>query len=306
MKRSLCLVPLVATAIMLSAPGTSYAAATGDLWESTTQMTMEGMPAGMGIPAQTRRICAAKEWTKPPVQNEQNCEFSDFRTTGAKASWKMKCEGMSGEGEITRTSPEAYTGWMKMSMPQGAMTMNLSGRRVGDCDAGEAKTQRDAQMARMEAQMAAGQDAAKDAMKATCSVGAESLDLRTWRSYEELCTGPQGGLTAAAYKASFCDKAKSSDGFKKLAERRKDPHGGFDEVVSFCGLDPVALTKTLCEQAVKTNDLMVIGKDCPKEAQAIAKKECGGRSYTSMGASPYAAFCLTYAADVMKGGANAP
>ena len=63
----------------------------------------------------------------------------------------MKCDGgMSGEGEITRTSPAAYTGFIKMTTPQGAMTINLSGKRVGDCDAGEARTQRDAQVARTE------------------------------------------------------------------------------------------------------------------------------------------------------------
>ena len=306
MKRFRRFLPLAAYAVTLSIPGAVQAAATGDLWESTTQMTMAGMPPGMGIPPQTQRLCTAKEWTRPPVQNDKNCEFSNFQTTGTKATWTMKCEGMSGEGEITRTSPEAYKGWMKLSMPQGEMTMNLSGRRVGDCDAEEAKSVRDAQMARMEAQMAAGQAAAKDALKASCSMGAESLDLGVWRQYESLCLGPQVGMTAAAYKASLCDKAKSYDGYKKLVERRKDAAASFSDVVGFCGLDTAALTKMLCEQAVKKNDLMVIAKNCPKEAQAIAMKECMGRTYTSMSGSEHAAFCTEYAKDAMGGGAKAP
>ena len=98
MKRFLCLVPLVASAVMLSAPGASYAAATGDLWESTTQMTMEGMPAGMGIPAQTRRVCAAKEWTKPPVQNDQQLRVLGFPDDGNQIDLEDEVRGHVGRG----------------------------------------------------------------------------------------------------------------------------------------------------------------------------------------------------------------
>lgn len=300
MKRFLWSVPLIASAVILSATGTAQAAATGDLWEVTTQMTMEGMPAGMGLPSQTRQACAAKEWTKPPVNNERNCEFSDFQSSPTKATWKMKCDGMSGEGEITRTKPDAYTGWMKMVAPQGAMTMNLSGRRVGDCDAGEAKKSMDAQVAQAQAQAEAGQRLANDATKKMCTMGAESLDLRTWRSYEELCTGPQGGLTVASYKAPLCAKAKSYEGHTVLCERKNDPENDLAGVAKFCGLDPAALTRTACTQAVKSNDLKVVAKCCPTEAQAIAKEHCAGRSYTSSGADPYAAFCLSYAKDMLR------
>ena len=306
MKRFRRLPSVIATAFALCASGVGHAAATGDLWEVTTQMSMPGMPEGMSLPSQTRKTCAAKEWTKPPVsQDDRKCQFTDFQRTDTKATWKMSCEGMSGEGEIDRTGPDAYKGWMKMSAPQGTMVMNLTGRRIGDCDAGEAKKEREAQIAQIQAQATAGGKAAADAMKQSCSVATDGVDLQMWRTLEPMCTSPQAGLTAADYKAALCTKAKTYDGYKLLADREGDPTNDLAAVASFCGADPEAMTRSACEQAVTARDLNIIGKHCPAEAQAIAKAHCAGRSYTSMAGDPYASFCAIYAKDMMEGGAKA-
>lgn len=289
--RSLSLIALVAW--LVCAAGTALAA-TGDMWEVTSQMTMEGMPPGMGMPAQTRRVCSTKEWTKPPVaQDDRSCQTTDFKGSATKVNWKMKCDGMTGEGEINRTSPDAYTGWMKMTMSEGTMTMNLSGRRVGDCDAGEAKKERDAQVARIETQLAQGQKAADDAQKQTCAAPANTLDLRQFQSYATFCTGP-------SYKAGFCDKVKSYDGFKILCKRDPaDTENSFVAVAKFCSADAQALTRAACPQAVKTNDLDTVGRCCPVEAQALAAAHCAGRQYTSARDDGYGAFCGRFAKDLL-------
>lgn len=304
MKRILCSVSLVALSAVPAAAGPN-----GDQWEVTSQMTMEGMPAGMGMPAQTRQVCSAHEWTKPPVANDHgDCKTTDFKNVGNKATWKVTCSGgMSGEAEITRNGADAYAGWMKMTMPQGTMTMNLSGKRVGDCDAGEVKAQRDAQVARMEAQAAEGQKAAAGAMVQMCSMGAQSLDMRTYHSYESLCTGPQGGLTAEKYKSAFCDSLISYDGFKKVCKRDEaDAENTMSSLAAFCGADLNAMKTTNCPESVKKKDLDLVGACCPAEARAIAQEHCAGRSYTSAGPDGYGSFCTQFAKDVMEGGANAP
>ena len=246
------------------------------------------------MPAQTRRVCSAKEWTKPPVaQDDRSCETTDFRGSPTKSSWKMKCDGMTGEGEINRTSPDAYTGWIKMTAPQGAMTMNLSGRRVGDCDAAEAKKERDAQIAVVETQIAQGQKAADDAQKQICAMAANAVDLRLFHTYAALCTGP-------SYKASFCDKVKSYDGFKIACDRDPaDTDNSFVAVAKFCGTDAQMLTRAACPQAVKTKDLDTVGRCCPTEAKALAAEHCAGRTYTSMGPDGYGTFCATFANDLL-------
>ena len=305
MKRFLCSVSIAASVVTLCASGPARAAGTDDLWEVTTQMSMEGMPAGMGMPAQTRQVCSAKEWTKPPVQSDRSCQFTDFQRTETKATWKMTCDGMTGEGEITRTSPEAYKGWMKMSMPQGAMTMNLSGRRVGNCDAGEVKKTRDVQIAQIEAQSAAAQKMSADAMKQICSMGAESLNMGTYRTNEELCTGPQGGFTAASYKAPLCAKLQTYDGFKVACPRDpSDAENSLSGLAKFCGTTAAAVSSAACPEAKKGGDTEVLAKCCPAEATAYANEHCAGLSYSGAGAM--GGFCAQFAKDLMNQPAAAP
>ena len=113
----------------------------GDLWEVTSKMSMEGMP--MEMPATTQKLCAPKTWDEPPGGDAgQGCEVSDFKSAAAGTSWKVRCAGppaMTGEGEITRTSPDAYTGTIKVRSEQGEMTMKLAGRRLGACDPATSK-----------------------------------------------------------------------------------------------------------------------------------------------------------------------
>jgi len=93
----------------------------------------------MEMPAQTLRVCAAKDWKQPPaaMDERQKCQSSDFKTAGPKATWKATCAGppaMTGEGEITRNGADAYSGAIKFTSSDGDMTIKLSGRKVGDCD----------------------------------------------------------------------------------------------------------------------------------------------------------------------------
>jgi hypothetical protein len=297
-------VAIAASVVALWASAPARAAGTDDLWEVTTQMTMEGMPAGMGMPAQTRQVCSAKEWTKPPVQSDRNCQFTDFQRTDTKATWKMTCEGMTGEGEITRTSPEAYKGWMKMSMPQGAMTMNLTGRRVGNCDAGEVKKTRDVQMAQIEAQSAAAQKMSADGMKQICSTGAESLDMVTHHGSEQLCIS-QGGFTAASYKAPLCAKLQTYAGFKIACHRDpSDAENSLSGLAKFCGTTAAAVSSAACPEAKKSEDFDTLGKCCPAEATAYANERCAGLSYSGAGAM--GGFCAQFAKDLMNQPAAAP
>ena len=130
---------LLLSSIPLSAADAPPAAAkpTGDLWEVTSQMSMEGMP--MALPSQTQKVCAPKEWKEPPaaMDERQKCRSSDFKSEGPKATWKVRCAGppeMTGDGEITRNGADAYTGAIKFTSSDGVMTIKLSGRRIGPCD----------------------------------------------------------------------------------------------------------------------------------------------------------------------------
>ena len=130
--------PLAAGCLLLGALGATSgqsAEAAGDQWQVTSQMSMPGMPFQM--PAQTQQICAKKQWTGPPAGNgpDRSCVNSEFSTTGNTSSWKIACQNppMTGTGQIIRTG-DGYTGAIKFAAPQGEMTVNLTGRRMGDCN----------------------------------------------------------------------------------------------------------------------------------------------------------------------------
>ena len=108
----------------------------GDMWEVSTQMSMEGME--MAMPTQVLKVCAAKKWSAPPApaNEQQKCRNSDFKVVGPKATWKVSCSNptMTGEGEIIRDGASAYSGAIKFTSDDGNMKIKLNGRRIGDCD----------------------------------------------------------------------------------------------------------------------------------------------------------------------------
>jgi hypothetical protein len=107
----------------------------GVLWETTSQMAMEGMP--MAMPMQRLKLCTPKVWTKPPPGGDKTCVNSNFARVGNKATWTMQCSGdmpMTGTGEMTFEGTDSYTGVIKAMAEGMSMTINLTGRKVGTCD----------------------------------------------------------------------------------------------------------------------------------------------------------------------------
>src|SRR5262245_8438527 len=296
MKGILIAAPLVALAFL-----PAFADANGDMWEVTSQMSIPGMPPGMGMPAQTLRVCTGHEWTKPPMGGEEHgCKTTDFQSTATKTSWKMTCPDGDGEGEITRSTPDAYTGVIKMSMGGNAVTMNISGKRVGDCDAGEAKKEREAQVAGVKAQIAASEKAAAESKDQSCMSVAASGDLQQFNYQAEICKDPK-------YKVAYCDSLKKCDVFKKLVQRdESDPANGLHAAAKFCGVDPDGLVLNCCDDAVERKDVAFVAAHCPDKAKAFALENCTGMGYSALQGEPWKSFCTTYAKEVMGKGANAP
>lgn len=108
----------------------------GDLWETTNQMSMEGLPFKM--PANTTKNCAFKEWKEPPGGSDRsrNCKSSNMRTTGTKVTWDVACTGptMTGTGELVREGTDAFSGTIKFMSAEGNMTIQIKGKKIGSCD----------------------------------------------------------------------------------------------------------------------------------------------------------------------------
>jgi hypothetical protein len=126
----------ILTIAVAGAAGAGGQESKGDLWESTTQMSMEGLPFKM--PANTAKVCSFKEWKEPPGGSDKsrNCKSSNMRTTGNKVTWDVQCTGptMTGKGELVREGTDAYTGALALTSAEGNMTIQLKGKKVGGCD----------------------------------------------------------------------------------------------------------------------------------------------------------------------------
>jgi hypothetical protein len=135
-----CFVVLACCAIAVAAVVAQSPMRAG-LWEVTTEMQMPGMK----MPEMKANQCVTPEQLKDPASalpkpstdqaGKDACKTSDYKASGNTVTWKMACaapQSMTGAGELT-FSGDTYAGTMKMTMPQGDMTMRLGGKRVGDC-----------------------------------------------------------------------------------------------------------------------------------------------------------------------------
>jgi hypothetical protein len=105
-------------------------------WEVTSQTEMPGMP--MKLPASTIKHCYTKEDVKDHksvINRDKNCTLTDYKVSGNKVTWTMKCTGESAgtfSGE-TVFSADAYHSTMKMNAQGHTMTVKVKGKRIGEC-----------------------------------------------------------------------------------------------------------------------------------------------------------------------------
>ena len=107
----------------------------GILWDTTSQMVMEGMPFVM--PPTALKLCMPGVWTRPPPGGDSSCVNTNFQRTGNKATWTMQCTGeraMTGTGEMTFDAQGNYTGEINAVSESMAMKIKVTGKKVGTCD----------------------------------------------------------------------------------------------------------------------------------------------------------------------------
>ena len=115
------------------------------MWETTTTMTMEGMPAGMpGQRPYTHRHCLTKkdmEYTPKPGGPDADCDIKKTRISSNKMRMTATCRshGMTstavGEVTFSSTSSKGHFDITTSGGPGGKMVMHqtFTSRRIGDC-----------------------------------------------------------------------------------------------------------------------------------------------------------------------------
>jgi hypothetical protein len=257
-------------AIAASTFSVSAFSATGEYWEVTSKMEMQGMPFAM--PATTRKVCVAKGEERDPRKSAPNkdCEMSDVKFTGDKTSWKVRCNHngdiTEGTGEFTYGS-DNYQGAMHMKSTSHGRTMDmnmaLSGKRVGgSCEPGaEAKA--------MQSQIQ------KQACDTTGYTAAEWIGSANRFLHDStLCPGKKEELCSAVSK----DAPRNTDVYQTLVQSDKF-NGGL--IASSCKLNMAAITHSVCGK-VNDSNVESMAQYCPAEAKKIMEaRRSQGQSYTS-------------------------
>jgi hypothetical protein len=279
-------------------------AQTGELWEMTSQMSMAGMPAGM-IPAQTTQVCQSEKFDKPPQQEEKSkCTISNMKQTPTRITYDIKCEGnppTTGSADYAfEANRTRVKGTMRMVTKDGEMVMQMTGRKVGACDAAEhrkaqmkpfedAKRQSDAAMKQAEEQ--AIKACHQDLEKMQPGFGIAGMCAAGDQQYcQPNILSPAAKTACNADISEFCKRYQTRDGLLRIGSRKDT----LDRTGKLCKQPVANVRARLCPAAVKDDALRFVALHCPVEAKPIAAKECGGRSFTVAKGSKYGEFCAAY------------
>lgn len=281
----------LATALAALMAPTTRAAEPGNLWQVETTMEMTGMK----MPARSHQICTPVESEGPEALagGDSECTMSNVEKSAGRFSYDVTCPQGSGSGEMIYRGKDSYTSRMTMQAEGQTMTMTTQGKRIGDCDASQLKKQVAAVQAHAQAQASAG-------MAQVCESAVSTMLPSQLQTYE---CDPK-------YRKSLCDRFATKAGFAEVAPRERTGQpmldsGTLPEIAKYCGTDAEKLRGRFCGEAAKSEDLEFLGPNCPAQAQAIAARECAGRSFSSPPAPRYGEFCSNYARASMQGGRDA-
>ena len=260
----------------------------GVRWQSTVSVKAMGMT----MPGQTAMMCMDPKSEAPPVSTKGDCEMYDYHRSGDTQNFKMRCSGrekMEGSGSITYAG-DSYHGSMQMHADQGDMSMEFSGKKQGACDGSEVNLRAKEQIKQVQANASAG-------MATMCTQSAEAAN-----SPYPFMPGAAGVCKDdAAHKQQYC---KNFQTYKVFGEQAKMEAAGkgsagmmstpLTDSATLCGVTVDGLRLQLCQRAEAQGELDFLRTQCPVQAAAITKRECAGRSYTSV-SDRYRAFCSSVA-----------
>jgi hypothetical protein len=298
-------------ALLAAAGFAVFAAEDGELWETTIQMP--GMPAGMA--GMTQRSCRAREERAAPPGQDPKCSFNITTQTATHLVWTGTCPGnppTTMSGDITyEQNRQSMKGTMRSTSGGQEMVMNMSGRRIGTCDAVAAKKEQDAKFAALKSRAEEGQRVGAKAMAdydqgvaKGCNDAVSSMDPGSLNQHALACKSGRSAQSCKSYEATttsatrsvcdakaaeFCQKYRTIEGYAQ-AGRKRD----LDSAGQFCGEPPASVAARLCPSALERDNVTFVGNYCPAQAKVMFERTCAGRDFTSMDRK-YSGFCIAYA-----------
>ena len=260
----------VSTLVVASLYCANVYGAVGETWDVTTKTDA----AGGNFPEMVMTICLPPGGAKDPqqlLQQDNNCEVADLKTTGKKTTWKVRCGSgdneMAGTGDLTY-STNSYQGVTKLAGKSGGepvnMKMTYQGKRVGAaCD-----TTAQPVVKGMEG-LNEIMGLAKSQMT---SAVAEQCEVANFQAAELISTRFFGANAACPGKEKFACKViakavvKDPAAYVKLARFEDTSDLG---IAKTCKIDMAAAAKAICGK-VNGNNYQDLGEYCPEEVKSYS------------------------------------
>jgi hypothetical protein len=309
---------VAATVVALAAavfgmPQRSFAAQDGELWEVTTQMNVPGMPAG-AMGSSTAKFCRGGDPRQDAARqpDTKDCKVEKLEQSATHLTMTLSCpQGRMTLDQTYNAARTSYKGTMRMTSKEGEMVMNTAGRKVGTCDAQQARREREERVAtaksdaaRYQAQAAAQRKQSEASQIQACQKALDAMDFRRFGQYSrESCAegsqlrgimmGDDGQKkvfgSCCAKVSDFCSRLQTEEGFLKAK--------GDEQAAASCGLSGAQIKAKLCPRAAEKQSLAFLGHYCPVEAKPLAQQHCAGRDYTSAQTGRFGEFCRAYLAN---------
>lgn len=291
---------LLAVALFCSVAAAA-ASDSGDRYRVTSTMRM----AGMSMPGTTTEVCTARAQpvSEQSIPKEKDCAVQNFRVQGNKASYRIVCTGknaMTGDGEM-ETLADGYRGSINAQVEGQQISMSYQGKRIGGCD--YATESPEAQGKAITAQVCEAQitSVVSHAMyvgpKAACPTYKARFCANVNREMAQVADPARFADTDRKYGSAVWQAAEGCGGSRAAilakACASAESGGNLDFVGDYCP-ERVA---PLCAAADPNRNGRFVARHCAERARTLAAQHCDGRGYTAMNASPYRAFCSSYAAE---------
>lgn len=291
---------------LLAASVPAWAAGPDGLWEVTTRMEVDGVPAGLAAPGlpggvQKQTVCVAEGKAYEP-EPQKECRVLEQKRAGRKSFTRVQCP----EGTMTIDSEQLSRDHWRSKMVlsgEAAGTIHSEGRRVGACDAAtEGGVSRETQqaVAGVEAQGAAIAAELGRACRQAIWPGDhpfEQYDLLARQRQDALAQAKGRNLkmidaihpevpACAQAKAEYCAQAKAAG--RELATRPGyaavfGRHGeAAAKALRYCGVETAGVLAGHCRAAAAESDFGFVAAHCPAERRTLAAQHCGGRAYTAV------------------------
>ncbi len=260
----------------------------------------------MKMPPITAKVCKDEGWDSPP-ENDESCTVSNYRNDGKKMSWDVDCPQGKGHGEMTLEGNDKFTGFIEFSTEDGDMHMDMSGQKLGACDAATSRTtingremptaaEADAMVQQMDKQRQQNDQLlakAEGDAKARCTAAVTGMDTMYIRSCPDQVP-------------AFCQRMQTDDGLLSLSLSASNfgLDTDLDNAAELCKTqyDKNQVLARACKEASAKINLKALEYHCPAELQQLQKQHCHlveiGEGYESQPNEPgYESLCRSAALD---------